>query len=103
MSRRAPRDADAPLGEADLAAAFAGLTDAKGILVAVSGGPDSIALLGTLAEWARAAGAPQLFAATVDHGLRSAARSEAEQVATFSRSLGVPHAILTWIGSKGAG
>jgi tRNA(Ile)-lysidine synthase len=104
VSRRAPRDPDAPLGEAELAAAFAGLGRANGVLVAVSGGPDSTALLGALAEWARASDPPQqLYAATVDHGLRADARNEAEQVATFSRSLGLPHAILTWSGAKGSG
>lgn len=59
--------------------------------VAVSGGPDSLALL-LLAATAR----PGLVeAATVDHGLRAEAREEAESVAAFCGRLGVPHAILT--------
>jgi len=59
--------------------------------VAVSGGPDSLALL-ALAAAAR----PGLVeAATVDHSLRPEARTEAEMVARVCRVLGVPHEILT--------
>src|SRR4051794_27035418 len=59
--------------------------------VAVSGGPDSLALL-LLATAAR----PGLVeAATIDHGLRPEAREEAALVAQVCDQLGVPHAILT--------
>lgn len=59
--------------------------------VAVSGGPDSLALL-ILAAAAR----PGLVAAaTVDHGLRPEGRQEAEMVAAVCERLGVPHQILT--------
>lgn len=59
--------------------------------VAVSGGPDSMALL-LLAVASR----PGLVeAATVDHALRHESRAEAGMVAAFCRRLGVPHAILT--------
>lgn len=58
--------------------------------VAVSGGPDSVALL-LLAAAAR----PGLIeAATVDHGLRPESRAEAETVAALCERLGVGHAIL---------
>ena len=58
--------------------------------VAVSGGPDSLALL-LLAAAAR----PGLVeAATVDHGLRAESRAEAEMVASVCAALGVPHTIL---------
>ena len=61
------------------------------IAIAVSGGPDSMALLLMAAE-AR----PGLVeAATVDHGLRADSRGEAEMVAAQCERLGVPHAILT--------
>ena len=59
--------------------------------VAVSGGPDSLALL-LLAAAARPG---QVEAATIDHGLRPESRGEAEMVAAVCDSLGVPHAILT--------
>lgn len=59
--------------------------------MAVSGGPDSLALL-LLAASARP-GAVE--AATVDHALRPESAVEAEFVADICRSLGVAHAILT--------
>jgi len=65
------------------------------VAVAVSGGPDSLALL-LLAAAAR----PRLVdAATVDHGLREGSRAEAEMVAELCATLGVHHDILTadWI------
>lgn len=59
--------------------------------VAVSGGPDSMALL-LLATAAR----PGLVeAATIDHALRPESRGEAEMVAAVCERLGVPHEILT--------
>jgi tRNA(Ile)-lysidine synthase len=59
--------------------------------VAVSGGPDSLALL-LLAAEAR----PGLVeAATVDHALRPEGKDEAEMVARVCETLGVPHTILT--------
>lgn len=67
------------------------VTADKPIGIAVSGGPDSLALLLMAAE-ARAAG---IEAATVDHGLRSESRGEAELVASICGRLDVPHAILT--------
>jgi tRNA(Ile)-lysidine synthase len=59
--------------------------------IAVSGGPDSLALL-LLAAAARAG---QIEAATVDHALRPESRAESETVARICGRLGVPHAILT--------
>ena len=58
--------------------------------VAVSGGPDSLALL-LLATAARPG---EVEAATVDHGLRPGSRAEAEMVADICQRLGVPHATL---------
>jgi tRNA(Ile)-lysidine synthase len=59
--------------------------------LAVSGGPDSLALL-TLAH---AAFPERIAAATVDHGLRAESAAEARFVAAICVDLGVPHAILT--------
>src|SRR5437764_8317651 len=59
--------------------------------IAVSGGPDSLALL-----FLAAAARPGLVeAATVDHSLRVESRSEAETVAGICERLGVPHSTLT--------
>lgn len=63
--------------------------------VAVSGGPDSLALL-LLAAATR----PGLIeAATVDHALRAESRAEAEMVAGVCEGFGVPHSIrtLAWV------
>ena len=58
--------------------------------IAVSGGPDSLALL-LLAAAARPG---RIEAATVDHALRPESRAEADQVADVCARLGVPHTIL---------
>ncbi|HEX5184525.1 MAG TPA: tRNA lysidine(34) synthetase TilS [Allosphingosinicella sp.] len=73
--------------EADLRAL---LPEADRIGLAVSGGPDSLALL-LLAAAARPG---RVAAATVDHGLRPEAAAEADFVASTCSELGVPHAIL---------
>jgi tRNA(Ile)-lysidine synthase len=80
---------------------FAPLADASALLLAVSGGPDSTALLLMAAAWARRRGGrPRLEAATVDHGLRAESAEEAREVATLCQTLGVPHHILVWRGAK---
>ena len=58
--------------------------------IAVSGGPDSLALL-LLAAAARPG---MVEAATVDHGLRREARQEAQFVASICKQLALPHHIL---------
>lgn len=58
--------------------------------LAVSGGPDSLALL----LLAHAALPGRVEAATVDHGLRADSAREAAQVAGICEGLGVPHATL---------
>lgn len=58
--------------------------------LAVSGGPDSLALL--LLAFDACPG--RIAAATVDHGLRPDSRTEAEFVASICRERGIPHAIL---------
>ena len=59
--------------------------------VAVSGGPDSLALL----VLANAALPGIVHAATVDHGLRPESLEEARFVAAVCADLGVPHEVLT--------
>ena len=59
--------------------------------IAVSGGPDSLALL-LLAATAHPG---QIEAATVDHGLREGSADEAAMVAALCQRLNVPHQILT--------
>jgi tRNA(Ile)-lysidine synthase len=64
------------------------------VLVAVSGGPDSTALLHALARLAPRLGC-SLEAASVDHCLRPEAAAEARAVAAACASLGVPCRVLT--------
>lgn len=59
--------------------------------VAVSGGPDSVALL----LFAAAAFPGRVAAATVDHGLRAGSAEEARFVAALCAARGIAHAILT--------
>ena len=59
------------------------------VLVAVSGGPDSMALLHILASL-RARVGFGLFAHGIDHGLRPEAGAELDRAEAFSRTLDVP-------------
>lgn len=87
--------AAAPLGEAEIAALFEPLNAFGHVLAAVSGGSDSMALMGLLAQWARAQPHLKLSIATVDHGFRPEARAEAEFVAQTAEALGLSCTILT--------
>ena len=101
MSLAAPRPlVQAPLTAQQAECLFSTLEREQRLLVAVSGGPDSIALLGLLAAWAQVPGRPILHAATVDHGLREASSEEARAVSALCAGLGVPHAVLRWEGAK---
>jgi tRNA(Ile)-lysidine synthase len=80
-----------------------GLThgDNTPLVVAISGGSDSTALLHLiLGELTRSGSAYRLHAATVDHGLRAESGEEAEAVAALCAGLGVRHTILRWQGVK---
>jgi len=80
---------------------LAPLLRAGRVLLAISGGPDSTALLKLAADWRAADPArPQIFAATIDHGLRPESQAEALDVAALAQRLGIPHAILVWEGEK---
>jgi tRNA(Ile)-lysidine synthase len=77
------------------------LARARALVLAVSGGPDSTALLLLATRWraARSEG-PKLLAVTIDHGLRRQSAAEARAVGKLARSLGVAHRILRWKGRK---
>lgn len=71
------------------------------LLLAVSGGPDSTALMMLAARWRKALkSGPKLLAVTVDHGLRADSKREAADVARLARKLGLTHRILRWTGMK---
>lgn len=84
-----------PLTAAEAAGLFRPLAGEEALIVAVSGGPDSVALLALLAEWA-GQGRPQLLAVTVDHGLRLEAAQEALKVGELCARLGVEHRTRRW-------
>ncbi|MGH6747927.1 MAG: ATP-binding protein, partial [Methyloceanibacter sp.] len=88
-----------PLSRSEARAAFDRLARYPRLALAVSGGPDSLALMHLAAEWrgAREAG-PDLHVLTVDHGLRASSREEALMVGRSAAALGLAHAILTWEG-----
>jgi tRNA(Ile)-lysidine synthase len=90
----------APLDSAESERLFAPLAGHAHILIAVSGGPDSIALTALLNRWRVAGHRPLLSAATVDHGLRPDSATEAAGAAAFCVERGIAHAILTWRGPK---
>ncbi|WP_284177631.1 tRNA lysidine(34) synthetase TilS [Rhabdaerophilum sp. SD176] len=78
-----------------------GSDECNGILLAVSGGPDSMALLG-LAVAARAF-LPPIAVATVDHRLRPESADEARFVAEFCKDLKIAHCTLPWLDAPGPG
>src|SRR5436190_6863535 len=91
--RRSADKAMSPAAEAieRFAADFDALSPAESrVGLAVSGGPDSLALL-LLAAAARPG---RIEAATVDHRLRPDSRKEADFVADVCHRLGVPHKTL---------
>jgi tRNA(Ile)-lysidine synthase len=88
------------LSSADIDALFAPFGRAKAFLIAVSGGPDSTALLLMAAEWAKRRGKTRIEAATVDHGLRPESANEAKAVGEICARLGVVHRVLQWKGAK---
>jgi tRNA(Ile)-lysidine synthase len=97
-----------PPGDPDILAAFsAALTKlgsfeaAPRLAVAVSGGPDSLALVFLAVEWCRARNG-EVIALTVDHKLRPESEREAAQVATWMADYGIAHHILDWEGPKPA-
>ena len=63
------------------------------LVVGVSGGGDSVALMQGLA---RAVAPDRLRAVTVDHGFRAAARAEAALVARQAAELGIAHETVDW-------
>lgn len=95
------RTADQIVGDNEADALFSGLEKLRGLILAVSGGPDSTALLVLAARWVkRRKRAPKLLAVTIDHALRAEAAREAAAVKHLARRLDVSHRTMRWRGSK---
>jgi tRNA(Ile)-lysidine synthase len=96
-----PDDDDSPISAQHAKRLFADWKAAPAIVLAVSGGPDSIALMWLAARWRRTlARGPRLVAVTVDHGLRAEAKAEARDVKRLARALDLPHRTMRWTGAK---
>ena len=91
----------APVSTAEAKSLFADLVHAPALVLAVSGGPDSTALLVLAARWRAALKrGPHLLAVTIDHGLRPESAGEARAVRRLASRLGVRHRTLHWTGPK---
>jgi tRNA(Ile)-lysidine synthase len=96
-----PEDDNSPISARHAKDLFADWKRAPAVVLAVSGGPDSVALMWLAARWRRAlARGPRLVAVTIDHGLRAEAAREARQVKRLARALGLPHRTMRWSGDK---
>ncbi len=104
IRRRVNRSTEAsegPVSAREAAALFADLAACPALVLAVSGGADSTALLLLAARWrASLKFGPKLLAVTVDHRLRPESAAEAAAVGRLARRLKVAHRILRWTGRK---
>jgi tRNA(Ile)-lysidine synthase len=92
---------NAPVSETEAGVLFAGLDEARGLVLAISGGPDSTALLWLVARWRRAqVRGPVILAVTVDHALRPEARAEAAAVKRLAKRCGIAHRTMRWSDAK---
>lgn len=90
-----------PISASEAKRLFAAWKTAPAIVLAVSGGPDSTALMWLAARWRRTlTRGPRLIVVTVDHGLRADAAREAREVKRLARTLDLPHRTLRWTGAK---
>ncbi|MGP9819144.1 tRNA lysidine(34) synthetase TilS, partial [Salinarimonas sp. NSM] len=93
---------DAPLADAEarsrLTPHFRDFRD-TGLILAISGGPDSVALMRLAAPLARETGTSTRVV-TIDHALRPGSAAEALRVAAWASEVGLPHEIRAWPGEK---
>jgi tRNA(Ile)-lysidine synthase len=93
----------APVSAQEANELFAKLAHLPALLLAVSGGPDSTALMWLAARWRKSLKrGPELLAVTVDHALRPESVREAAGVKRLAKALGVAHRTLVWKGKKPA-
>jgi tRNA(Ile)-lysidine synthase len=94
-------DDNSPISARAAKQLFAEVKSAPALVLAVSGGPDSVALMWLAARWQRSlTRGPRLTVVTVDHGLRPEAAREAREVKRLAAELGLPHRTLRWRGAK---
>lgn len=97
----APEAAEA-VRDDELDALLAPLAAFPVLILAVSGGADSVAMMHLVARWQHRRAGPRarVVVATVDHGLRPGARAEADWVIGQAEALGYETALLIWSGDK---
>ncbi len=84
-----------------LARLFAPAADQAAVGLAVSGGPDSLALMLLAQRWASALDSPpRLIVYSLDHGLRPEAAGEVQMVLREAEKLGLAARGLSWTGDK---
>ena len=91
-------EATKPLTDGEIAALFAPVADSRTIALAVSGGPDSLALLDSIDRWRKHPGRPAAIVLTVDHRLRPDSGDEAAMVVAIAKQRGMPARLLTATG-----
>ena len=90
-----------PVTPDEVGTLFADLAECPSLVLAVSGGPDSTALMALAAQWcASLRRGPRLVAVTVDHGLRPGTAREARAVKRLAEQIGVEHRTVRWLGPK---
>lgn len=94
---------ETPIADAEAARLLEPLNRFRHVVLAVSGGSDSTALM-LIAARARLRGdlKPLLSVLAVDHGLRAGAAAEAQRVAGWASAFGLPSHVLAWEGAKPA-
>src|SRR5271169_6458550 len=96
-----PTQKGAPISVAEAKSLFFDLDHLPALVLAVSGGPDSTALMVLAARWRKTLKVkPKLIAVTVDHGLRAESRREAAAVWRLAYKLGIAHRTLRWTAAK---
>jgi tRNA(Ile)-lysidine synthase len=92
-----------PIETDELRRLFSAVSGHARVVLAVSGGSDSMALMALYHAY-RAAdpAAPEAIVATIDHGLRAEAADDARFVANAAADLGLPAVVRRWEGDKPA-
>lgn len=93
------------IDDSTLAVWFEDISARSDVAIAVSGGPDSMALLHLADRWRRKRlaarqPAPDYAVFTVDHGLRAEAASECRFVIEAARNMGYAAEVLSWKGER---
>jgi tRNA(Ile)-lysidine synthase len=93
--------ANDPVSETEAEQLFGTLSRELVLVLAVSGGPDSTALMWLAARWRDGLKhRPKLVAVTIDHGLRAESAREALAVKKLAKELKVEHQTMCWMGKK---